>query len=71
MQVRNSPTTPPLLSPKKKKQRNEGIAGLLMAHLKQTYQHSLWQVTHQGYQLGISYLWEFGPVHILGIDASP
>ena len=48
-------------------------AGPLMAHLKQTtlYQHSLWQVTHQWYQLGISYLWDFGPVHILGIDASP
>ena len=58
---------------KEKKKKQWRYAGPLMAHLKQTtlYQHSLWQVTHQRCQLGISYLWEFGPVHILGIDASP
>ena len=64
--------TPPLSQKKKKKKTKKWrYAGPLMAHLKQTCQHSLWQVTHQGYQLGISYLWEFGLVHILGIDASP
>ena len=62
---------PPPQKKKKKKTKKWIYAGLLMAHLKQTYQHSLWQGTHQRYQLGISYLWEFGPVHILGIDASP
>ena len=69
--------TPPHHPPQKKKKNKQTkqwrYAGPLMAHLKQTtlYQHSLWQVTHQRYQLGISYLWEFGPLHILGIDASP
>ena len=67
-----SVTTPPQKKRKKKKPKKSRYAGSLMAHLKQTtlYQHSLWQVAHQRYQLGISYLWEFGPVHILGIDAS-
>ena len=62
-----SVTTPPPKKRKKKNQRNQGM--LVRLWLIWSKPHYI-NIVYGRSQLGISYLWEFGPVHILGIDAS-